>query len=460
MMASQKGMFAGVLLCLVVSMTVALQVSIPERSYEFARGDNITIPCTFKPKNPINNLVIISWLAEADKPGEPEVTILTSYSTGELDITDQYEGRVSLEQDIAKGVANLKLSSISLLDNRLFECRVSIPKDDKGQLADTTHLVVLVAPSVPICKIDGRAEYFQNISLTCLSEEGSPLPTYKWQGYDVKNMPRAPAPRTTDKDGVLSLFNLTIESSGYYICTSTNKIRSAKCNLTLSVMPPSMAMGSTAGIIGGVAVGVLVLLIILLYCCCCRKKKDKAEEYAMGVPEGEEFHDNKPVVNGEVRQTRSMEDDDDHPPKIVDRHDQYKERSEKDYGDRRSDYGDRRDGYGDRRSDYGDRRDGYDDRRSDYGDRRDGYDDRRSDYGDRRDGYDDRRSDYGDRRSDYGDRRDQDDRYSDHRDRYDRDRVYDERSDGSRYSDRYDDRDRPPSVPTNKPAKPSKNRID
>lgn len=71
------------------------------------------------------------------------MSILTSYSTGELDITDRYEGRVSLEQDIAKGVANLKLSSISLLDNRLFECRVSIPKDDKGQLADTTHLVVL-----------------------------------------------------------------------------------------------------------------------------------------------------------------------------------------------------------------------------------------------------------------------------------------------------------------------------
>jgi hypothetical protein len=54
-------------------MTVALEVSIPQRTYEFARGDNITIPCSFKPKNPVNDLVIISWLAEADKPGEPEV---------------------------------------------------------------------------------------------------------------------------------------------------------------------------------------------------------------------------------------------------------------------------------------------------------------------------------------------------------------------------------------------------
>ncbi|XP_052356030.1 programmed cell death 1 ligand 1-like [Oncorhynchus keta] len=128
MMASQKGTFAGVLLCLVVSMTVALEVSIPQRTYEFARGDNITIPCSFKPKNPVNDLVIISWLAEADKPGEPEVSVLTSYSTGVLDISDRYEGRASLEQDLAKGVANLKLSSIGLQDNRLFDCRVAIPK--------------------------------------------------------------------------------------------------------------------------------------------------------------------------------------------------------------------------------------------------------------------------------------------------------------------------------------------
>ncbi|XP_052354906.1 cell surface A33 antigen-like [Oncorhynchus keta] len=285
-----------------------------------------------------------------------------------------------------------------------------------------------------MCKIDGKAEYFQDISLTCQSE-GLSSSYLQVAGLDVKHA-RAPAPKTADKDGVLSLFNLTMESSGYYVCTSTNKIRSAKCNLALSVMPQSMALGSTAGIIGGVVVGVLVLLIILIYCCCCRKK-DKAEEYAMGVPEGEEFHDDKPVVNGEVRQTRSKEgDDEDHPPKIVDRRDQYKERSEKDYDDRRSDY---------------------DDRRSDYDDRREHHDDRRSDY-------DDRRSDYDDRRSNYDDRRDQDDRYSDRRDRYDRDRVYDERSDGGRYSDRYDepydDRDRPPSVPANKPAKPSKNRID
>lgn len=60
------------------------------------------------------------------------------------------------------------------------------------------HAFSSVAPSTPICKIQGKAEYGQNINLTCVSEEGSPPPTYKWDSRDVKKMPHVPHPRTTD----------------------------------------------------------------------------------------------------------------------------------------------------------------------------------------------------------------------------------------------------------------------
>lgn len=39
------------------------------------------------------------------------------------------------------------------------------------------------------------------------------------------------------EDGILSLYNISKDTSGYYICTSRNKIRAATCNLTLAVMP-------------------------------------------------------------------------------------------------------------------------------------------------------------------------------------------------------------------------------
>uniref|UniRef100_A0A3Q3X0X5 Ig-like domain-containing protein n=1 Tax=Mola mola TaxID=94237 RepID=A0A3Q3X0X5_MOLML len=241
----------------------AITVSIPQDVYEFARGDNITLPFTSTVLSMRRNKKIrqffFLFLCSCD------ALVIT-------DISAIYEGRASLDVNVLEGKANLKLSSIKLADNKQFECRVLIPTDEDGQPADTARLVVLVAPSTPICSIQGTAEYGQNINLTCKSEEGSPPPTYKWESRDVKNMPQG---------GILSLYNISVDTSGYYKCTSANKIRSASCNITLSVMPPSMNIGSTAGIIGGV-VAALLILIILIYCCCCRKKNKEKEEYAMG----------------------------------------------------------------------------------------------------------------------------------------------------------------------------------
>ncbi|KTF89635.1 hypothetical protein cypCar_00014077 [Cyprinus carpio] len=135
-----------------------------------------------------------------------------------------------------------------------------------------------VAPSQPSCKVVGTAEYGHNISITCVSEEGSPTPTYKWERY-VKNAPRAFPVKNTEKDGVLSLVSVSMETSGYYICLSTNKVRSAKCNMTLSVMLSSMNL-ATIGIVGCTA-GVTVLIIGLVIICCCRKQKQKPRYYEM-----------------------------------------------------------------------------------------------------------------------------------------------------------------------------------
>lgn len=401
-----------ILLCLALSGVGALNVVIPQTEYEYARGDNITLPCTFTPKPGSTPLqVIISWSIEGVTANAEELLIVTYYHPSKVtDIKKIYEGRVSMDVDIGSGKANLKLNSITLQDNKNFECRVQIPRDDEGKPAANTRLVVLVAPSTPICKIEGKAEYGQNINLTCKSEEGSPAPTYKWDSLDVRKTPRVPDPRTTDKGGVLSLFNISMDTSGYYTCTSSNKIRSAKCNITLTVMPPSMNIGSTAGIIAGV-VAALIALIVIIYCCCCRKKK-KDEEYAMGVRE-DEYHDKEPDRNGE-RPPADRQDSNRSYEGAGDQRDKYEDRSERNYD-------------------------------------RD-YEDRRSDYDDRQSDYDDRRSDYTNRRSDY----DRNERYSDRNERYDDDRRYDDerrydrrdpRYDDDRYDEPYD-RDRPP-VPSN-----------
>uniref|UniRef100_H3CVU7 Ig-like domain-containing protein n=1 Tax=Tetraodon nigroviridis TaxID=99883 RepID=H3CVU7_TETNG len=403
----------------------ALNVNIPKDVYEFARGDNITLPCVFVPKKP-PSLVIITWTVKAEEANAEGTLILTHYSAGSTtDIVPAYESRTALDYDVALGKADLKLSSITLADNKVFECRVQIPGDDEGKLADTARLVVLVAPSVPDCAVQGKAEYGQNINLTCKSEEGSPPPTYKWEGRDVRNMPRVRDPKTTDKDGILSLYNISKETSGYYTCTSANKIRSAQCNLTLSVMPPSLSLGSTGtilGVVGGI-IG-LIMIIVIIYCCCCRKKKqdgeyekgdaDEAKEDIRDCNRYDEHYDETELKNGENRRPDGEED-------IAERRDHYDEKSKRNHDDRHRDYDDNRG----RRSDRNDRDRDYNDRRSDYNDRRSDYNDR-----DRRDRYNDRY-----------DRRD---------DEADRERRYDDRHYDEPYNDRESDR---PRVPALKPPR-------
>ncbi|XP_063067662.1 glycoprotein A33 (transmembrane), paralog a [Engraulis encrasicolus] len=378
----------------------AIQVTVPQDTYEVARGDNVTLPCSFTTTKS-DPLAVVTWSVDASE--DRELTILTYFSSAnQMDVKKAYEGRVGLDYDISKGRVNLKLNNVMLSDNKMFECKVQILGDDEGKVSDSVRLLVLVAPSPPICKIQGKAEYGQNINLTCVSEEGSPTPTYKWDGHDVRNTLRALPPTSKQKDGVLSLFNVSMETSGYYICTSANKIRQATCNITVSVMPPSMNIGSTAGIIGG-ACAALLILIIVIYCCCCRKKKGE-EEYEMGVPQ-EDYHDTEPTKEGADVNER-------------DRRDRIERMSE-------------RSNDADARSDYSRRDDRYDDR-SDRYDRRD-------------DRYDDRRDQYDDRRDDRYDDRDRD-RYDDRSDRYNDDDRYDRRNNSY-------ERERPPSVPANKPSR-------
>ncbi|XP_029955126.1 cell surface A33 antigen-like [Salarias fasciatus] len=411
------------LLCAVLSGVGALEVVIPLDQYEFARGDNITLPCSFTSKVKPPEVVIITWSIEGLQANAKENVILTHYHPiRKTDISQSYEGRASPDIDVPKGKANLKLKSIMLGDNKMFECRVQIPGDDEGTPADTARLVVLVAPSKPICKIEGKAEYGQNINLTCHSEEGSPPPEYSWEVFDVERRPRQ-LPGVSNRGAIKPLLNISRETSGFYICTSKNKIRSASCNITLAVMPPSMNIGSTAGIIAGV-VAFLIALIVIIYCCCCRKKKEDDKEYAMGVRQ-DEYHDKEADGNGENRRPEREESVQNHDKSEVrsatDRRDQYEDRSERDY-DRGREYDDRGRNYDDRGRDYDDRDRNYDDRGRNYDDRDRDYDDRRSDYTNRRSEYDDRASDYDNRRERYDDDR-----------RYEDERRYDERRDDDRY---------------------------
>lgn len=72
-----------------------------------------------------------------------QTNIITYYPADkETDVTDEYTGRASLDVDIPSGRFNLKLSSVTLNENKKFKCHVQA-KGDTSKSSATTRVLVL-----------------------------------------------------------------------------------------------------------------------------------------------------------------------------------------------------------------------------------------------------------------------------------------------------------------------------
>ncbi|XP_068765774.1 LOW QUALITY PROTEIN: cell surface A33 antigen [Struthio camelus] len=246
----------------------ALTVEIPVQKVEVARGNNATLPCNFNTEASISTGDFVVW-----RKINSEDDAVTRYFDGLVQYGKGYENRIHFTGDVNKGDISITINAAMMEDNGTFACSVRLRNDPPRQTA-LMALLVLVAPSKPECQIVGTAEYGQTINLTCVSHEGSPKPTYGWQSYNVQNQLRSLQITEGER---LTLKNISADTSGFYICTSSNRVGKESCNITVSVMPPSMNIALYAGIIGG-GVAAIIVIGILAYCCCCREYKDKDYE--------------------------------------------------------------------------------------------------------------------------------------------------------------------------------------
>uniref|UniRef100_A0A8C8AAJ1 Glycoprotein A33 n=1 Tax=Otus sunia TaxID=257818 RepID=A0A8C8AAJ1_9STRI len=242
----------------------ALTVEAPAKEIQVARGKNVTLRCHFKTQASITSGDVVVW-----RKIKSEDDAVTRYFDGLVQYGKGYENRIQFSGDVNTGDISITISAVTMEDNGTYACSVRLRNDPPRQTA-TLSLFVLVAPSKPECNILGTTEYGQTINLTCISHEGSPKPRYTWQSFNVQNEPRVL--QTTEGEQI-TLKNISADTSGFYICTSTNIVGKEFCNMTVSVVPPSMNIALYAGIIGG-AVAAIVVIGILAYCCCCRAGKD------------------------------------------------------------------------------------------------------------------------------------------------------------------------------------------
>lgn len=283
----------------------SISVQTPKKEVEAARGSSASLPCTYQTTAVDKTGANVIWKKLPDQ-NEVVGAFFGSVNTTGSD----YVGRVSFIGNVFGTDATISINKLTMNDNGTYQCDVTIPTDRQGTPFAKMDLIVLIAPSKPDCAVVGTAEYGQVIKLTCNSNEGSPAPKYEWKSYTPQDAPR-PLPLTSAVEGgELTLKNVSMDTSGFFVCTSTNKIGTDFCNLTLAVMPPSMNIALYAGVIGGSVAGIIAIGIIV-YCCCCRDREDK-EDYEMADREEEEEEEPpQHPVKGPPQQQQYYRDDDD-----------------------------------------------------------------------------------------------------------------------------------------------------
>ncbi|KAM4904619.1 cell surface A33 antigen [Sylvia borin] len=242
----------------------ALTVEVPARQIKVARGSNATLSCNFNTDKAVDRGDLLVWRKISSR-----VDIVSRYFDGFVQYGEGYERRIHFSGAVDSGDISITITAVTMEDNGTYACSVRLRNDFPAQTA-LLDLLVLVAPSKPECNVLGTPQYGQTINLTCVSHEGSPAPKYTWKSFSVQNEPRV-LPHAEGQQ--ITLKNISADTSGFYICTSTNDVGTNFCNMTVSVVPPSMNIALYAGIIGGV-VAAIVVIGIISYCCCCRDSKD------------------------------------------------------------------------------------------------------------------------------------------------------------------------------------------
>ncbi|CAN9507193.1 unnamed protein product [Ophioblennius macclurei] len=241
----------------VLSDVGAIWVDVGEDEHVLLRGDDVTLPCSFQSDTP--KLAVVTWSVVGSQPGDQKKVMLTYYfATNQTDVSPEYEGRVFMVANASREKTYLRLTSVTMEDDKTYECRVQIPGDEEGKQTDTTRLVIGVPVSTPICDIQGTVRPGENINLTCFSEEGTPPPSYRWErGYiAVGHRRRFLDHGTTRNGGLLSMYNISEESSGLYHCISRNIVRMSSCTVNLRVLPDSERKISSIPFLAGVFTGV------------------------------------------------------------------------------------------------------------------------------------------------------------------------------------------------------------
>ncbi|XP_069746303.1 immunoglobulin superfamily member 11 isoform X2 [Narcine bancroftii] len=254
-----------------------LKVTVGNTSVKVARGQTAVLECTFTTSAALNQLNVIWTVIPSSNTNQPEQVIF--YQGGQvISGASQFNSRVEFVVTMPSTSASIFINNTQLSDTGTYQCLVNNPPDRGERNIGSLGLSVLVPPSIPLCRLQGDVAAGNDVTLTCSSEEGLPLPTLSWDKLDT--LTKLPLTSVQDKTkGILILRNISSATNGLYQCTVTNIMGSQTCAVDLQVIAPQLQnVGILAGaVISGILMlllGIISVVLILFY----RRNRNKYEE--------------------------------------------------------------------------------------------------------------------------------------------------------------------------------------
>ncbi|XP_077448506.1 endothelial cell adhesion molecule a [Stigmatopora argus] len=207
--------------------------------------------------------------------------LVISYTKSSISVgSSQFQGRVGFTSRMPSSDVSLYINNTQESDSGRYLCQVIRPLNP-GLTAELS-LDVKVPPAVPKCTLSGQAVLKGNVTLSCKSSSGKPVPVYKWR----RTSPTSEvffSPMLNEKTGSLKLSNLSSNMSGKYVCTASNSAGSETCFINLEV-----SNSNRAGVIAGATVGTVVGFLCLLLICMfflMKRKRDNEDDMANEIKE-------------------------------------------------------------------------------------------------------------------------------------------------------------------------------
>ncbi|KAM6987260.1 endothelial cell-selective adhesion molecule isoform 3-T3 [Tautogolabrus adspersus] len=269
-----KTRLRAVLMLIWISQGDTTKVEIPRGELEVVKGQMVVLHAWYTPYSDITkNTVVWHFTGNESKP-------VINFSSGEVGYSqNDFTKRVGFSVAMPSANISIYINNTQETDTGRYFCSVIIPKG--LSISGEMSLNVKVPPSPPVCTMTGSPVVEGNVTLSCQSSYGKPVPHYKW----TKAAPVSEvffSPMQNERHGTLRLSNLTKSMSGKYICRASNTAGSDSCSINLEVITSSNAGVVAAATLGSI-VGLVAMVLFLIF--ILRRKRDTEEEIANEIKE-------------------------------------------------------------------------------------------------------------------------------------------------------------------------------